>query len=361
MNKAWILSAKFAPGHFSHMIAYYELFRAVGYEPLLYLTEEYRPFCEEVPDCRCAFLPEKPSDLPDVILLYNLSSHDRKIIKRLRRENPYVRLFYVHHEPWMGLGSWLSDLFSGRESFIDSLKTWVRHILVRPIVKNCERVLCPSEKAYELYRARCMRLNPRVSVFPLVFTDEAGEILSAEEKKYFSFVATVQNAKNFTGYLNYIKHRAAVDPASRFMIATRTDISSYLDAALREMMASGRLVVTHGHPLSNEEINRAYAESKCLWMLYSRSTQSGALCKSFMFGTPVIASDIGSFREYVDGENGVVLQAGYSFADIDAAYERILGAERAYSESARQTFLREFLWTSQKELFSQLVSEKTQD
>jgi len=68
-------------------------------------------------------------------------------------------------------------------------------------------------------------------------------------------------------------------------------------------------------PVSNFEINQAYKRSFCVWNVYRRSIQSGALTKTFMFGTSVIASNIGSFPKFV--ENG---HTGYLISDDEDYY-----------------------------------------
>ncbi|WP_233185630.1 glycosyltransferase [Thermotoga sp. SG1] len=82
------------------------------------------------------------------------------------------------------------------------------------------------------------------------------------------------------------------------------------------------LRIAHGRPLPNSEINRAYKESFCIWNVYRRSTQSGVLPKAYMFGTPVIANDIGSFLEFVrPEETGKIISLS---VDLDEILKNVL-------------------------------------
>lgn len=291
----------------------------------------------------------------DMLLIYNMSTRDSKYISDLRQANPKLKVMFVYHEPWFGFKSWLKDLITKRESIIDSIKTFGRYYFVKPILKKSDLILLPSKKAEEYYQKICIRYNQNYTLFPLIFTDEA-ENFSTEKKEYFSFISTASNSKNFNKFIEYIKYRSKIDTETKFQIATRTDITTYLDDTLQVLIKSGRLIVNHGHALSNAEINHAYAISNCTWMLYNRSTQSGVLCKSFMFCSPVIASNIGSFREFVNDSNGIILSNGYSMSDIDGAYNKIIANLFEYSDGARNTFLDSFYWKKFINEFEKLIN-----
>ena len=355
MNKAVIMSAKYAPEHFSHMLAYYTLFEAIGCQPTMLLDDGYEDFKKDYTGYQYASFHEIRSVQADILLIYNMSTKDVKTIRNLKKHNPGMKVLFVYHEPWFGYAKWRDDLRCGRESWKDSVKTLGRYFFAKSLLKNTDTVLLPSGKAEEYYQKFCAKINGNYAVFPLVFTDEAKES-GCCEKKYFSFISTVQNSKNFTMFLDYVRYKSGKDASALFQIATRSDISAFLDKPLRELIGQKRLIVNHAHSLSNEEINRAYAVSNCTWMLYSRSTQSGALCKSFMFGAPVIASDTGSFREVVNADNGILLSGAYSLGEIDQAYESIKRDLPRLSRGARETFLRAFYCGAHVERFRELIN-----
>ena len=77
------------------------------------------------------------------------------------------------------------------------------------------------------------------------------------------------------------------------------------------MINKGIVKVKHGKPLTNAEINEGYLRSYAIWNNYSRSTQSGVLAKAMMFGTASLASNIGSFKEFIiNNYNGYILKKG---------------------------------------------------
>jgi len=71
------------------------------------------------------------------------------------------------------------------------------------------------------------------------------------------------------------------------------------------------------------------------------------LPKAFMFGTPVIASNLGSFPEFVrDGENGYLVD-DYSFESL---YRKLILVNEnigIMSQNCRNTFEKTFYWKAQ--------------
>ncbi len=358
MKKAFIMSAKYSPGHFSHMLAYYKLFEESNYQPYLFVDNQYNSFLINYNEFQSIVLDTYFDVIPDILLIYNLSSKDMKYVKQLKRKNAKLKVYFVYHEPWYGFKRWICDVIKHNESIVDSLKTLCKRcFFIGSVLKNADKVILSSNKAVDFYVKNCIKYNKNYALFPLVFIDESsGDNNSLiKDKKYFSFISTATAAKNFDVFIKYIKYKSRKDKDALFQIATRTDITSYIDSEIRSLIDSKRLIVNYGHSLSNAEINYAYAISCCTWMLYKRSTQSGVLCKAMMFGSPVIASDIGSFKEFVEGSNGIVLNENYSFQDIDKAYESIISELESFSQNARKTFLNKFLYVNQVERFRKLL------
>ena len=132
----------------------------------------------------------------------------------------------------------------------------------------------------------------------------------------------------------------------RFLIASRLPLPGTLlnDPTLRKNL--DRIEIRCGRPLGNDEINRCYLESFCVWNIYRRSTQSGVLPKAFMFGTPVIASRVGAFPEWVEeGVNGRFAEAR-DCEGILAALEDIRNNIEGYATRCRQTFIEKFFYRS---------------
>ena len=148
-KNVYIMSAKYAPGHFSHMLAYYKLFQETVYEPLLFIDPDYEPFHKEYPDFRVEYTTEKVK-APDMLFIYNLSPDDSRIVRSFRKANPAMKVIFVYHEPWYGMKGWLYDLLHENESLSGSIKTMGRYFFpenIRCGYEALSKILCPAPRA----------------------------------------------------------------------------------------------------------------------------------------------------------------------------------------------------------------------
>jgi glycosyltransferase involved in cell wall biosynthesis len=140
-------------------------------------------------------------------------------------------------------------------------------------------------------------------------------------------------------------------PQLRFLIATKSEFE--IPLALAE---SSRVVIQKGRPLSDEEINEYYATTFVVWNAYVRTTQSGVLAKSFMFGTPAIVLKKNLSEFTVDGQEVAAIDDNTSFEEIEKAVLRITENFDHYSLAARKRFEETFYYRQYNETFSKILS-----
>jgi glycosyltransferase involved in cell wall biosynthesis len=93
-------------------------------------------------------------------------------------------------------------------------------------------------------------------------------------------------------------------------------------------------------PLSDEELREAIDRGAAVVLPYRQATQSGVLSTALAAGRPVIATDVGSFPDYVDGTNGILVDPDDAPALADALW-RIRSDStlaRRLAEGARRTW-----------------------
>lgn len=337
-----ICSVHFGAGHTAHLQAYQKISEECGYETAIYLHKDYMKLFSDIQGRIFFTEDEVRAFKPDVVWIYNTGTEDIKLIK-LAKEL-HSRIVYVLHEPYMGFRELMKDGgYWYKELAASLLNTWICNrsdvvvLSSRCAANNCKKYMPGAYKKKRL--------------FPLIFPDN---YLDAE-KKYFSLIGGYADSHASDEFLNFVKESADRN-GIKFQIATRSEIREKLnDPVVKKMMDCGRLIVQQGRPLTESEMNSAYRTSIATWNAYKRSTQSGVLAHAFMQGSPVIASHVGSFDEYVvDGKTGAFIK-NYSYQEIFNAYKRIEGDIANISSNCRKAFLHRFYYKNQEEQFKKII------
>lgn len=355
MKRALIVSLNFSPGHLSHMIALAKLLEELRIEPNFLLEESYKEFIKSPLEYRIYYSKETAlTTFFDVAFIQNPSAKNHVFVSKLKRVQE-TKILYIYHEPKDRL---INTLKEGIKGFI---KAVAAHQFNKKVLILVDAVILPSEYGFRQYHQYDVKYNKNAWVVPLLFDDEAQKTLQLwSDRNYFSYIGTAARAHNFEAFIEYMKYHWKQKKTNlKFLLATKSDLTGLLSSQkwIGKMHKAGKLELFHGRPLSNEEINACYAKSLCNWNIYSRTTQSGVLPKAFMFGTPVVASPIGSFTEYVKaGMNGEFVHEVKDFNEIDEALERIRANFESYSKNARNTFLKTFYYRANISKLSDILS-----
>ena len=339
-----IASVHFGAGHTAHLQAYQKLSEECGYETALYLHRDYMKLFNSIQG-RLFFTEDEVITFnPDVVWIYNTGTENIKLIKLAKELCCHI--VYVLHEPYMGFKELMKDgSYWWKQGIACVLNDW--------ICMKSDRVVLSSKYAAKNCR-KYMRCAYRKHVmFPLIFEDEM--IKDTVNREYFTMASAYDDPKASDEFLNFVKESSDKNDI-KFRIATRTEISEKLnDPVVKKMIDSGRLVVQQGRPLTEDEMNIAYRTSFVTWNAYKRSTQSGVLAHSFMQGSPVIATHVGSFDEYVvDGKTGAFIK-DYTYQEIFNVCKRMEEDIETISSNCRKAFLHRFYYKNQKNRFRKIV------
>lgn len=354
MESILFISQQFAPGHLTHIRAFVTMCEKMGLVPSLYLDEGYRVLCSDIED-DCSIYYSRSEVLEaafrqqfNFAFIVNISKYDASLIRCIKSKCPNLRTLFWYHEPYAGLIKTLKMQFTGSlEGSIDCVKTLGRHYFVKQLLKETDLVVFPSSNAERVFSGSCDSKSVRVAQMPLAFNDcmaDCRDLHFEKDRPFFSYISTVQEKKGFKEFLEVVKYASEKNSTLKFLIATRSDIQSYIDDSLRSLIDGGVLVVKAGAPLTDREINEAYRSTSCLWLGYHESTQSGVLAHSFMLGTPVLATSLPAFTDYVDGQNGLVVSVG-ELKNLDLLYQSLISIQcrqESFSTAARLTFEKNF-------------------
>lgn len=362
MKKALVVSLKFSPAHVSHLRAYVMLMSGLGFNVTLLLDKKYRTFTEKEEffiGSNKIYFPEMPKENYDICLVYNSSVNNLIFTKLFKKKS---KLLFVHHEPWGGKEE-CPTLFD--INFKVAL-LFAKHVVNALTLRNVDKVLLPSNYAIERYYKNDIKYNGVYYYFPLIFDDEFSSTIDQlliNQKRFFSFIGTAVSHHGFQDYLDFIKniYKQGLDKkySLYFEIATRTDLTELIsnDETIKKMIRDNSLTITHGRPLSNEEINLAYKRSFCVWLGYDYVTQSGVLPKAYMFGTPVLATKIGSFPEFlVDGKEGYFIDNKKDIIILGKLLD-IKEHLADFSKNSREKFINTFYWNANINRMKNIIND----
>jgi glycosyltransferase involved in cell wall biosynthesis len=350
-----IVSLRFSPAHVSHLMAYGKMLAEAGCAVQYLLDEPYLSFADfsaVAPAISVKQYRKEPGRFAfDAALFYNASLENAIVARQMRQHG--IEVLYVFHEP-------VPIRYRLAEGWKEILKLIVAKAASLAMLRQSSAVLVASQYARGLYDRYYARYNPNVFTLPLLFDDETGASTSGiDNRRYFSFIGLALKAHDFEGFIRFVKYAMRAGSTIPFAIATRTDLTSLLvtDKELARYAQQGMVRIQHGRMLSNDEINAFTAESFCIWNIYTCATQSGALVRSFMTGTPVLANTAGSFSEFVHpGCNGEIVADSHRYAAILQAAETIRNAVPLYSAGARKTFLDTFYYKANFKRFEIILA-----
>jgi hypothetical protein len=350
--KTLIISHRFNPGHLSHIAAFDSLMLDVGTDVFLRINRQF------------AFKPRKHISFLDllfckkfdiVIILFPsiLAFLEVLFLKFLTRSS----IVYIYHEPLGDFQSYKKAGFSSFKTIIIYLKGFVSFL----IAKLSDRLFFPSNNSYNQFLANSTGY-PAKNIFlvNLLFNDESeGE---SETKfigrEYISYIGTIAEDHAFDEFINFTIYALNHNwfKAYKFLIATKSHISTDQLQHLDKFIRSGRVHIKSGKPLTNNEINFFYRNSLVVWNAYRRSMQSGVLPKAYMFGSPVIISSA-NLSEFFDNYiHGIVLSDSYLPQEIKFAIDEIIKNFERYSANCRKKFLTTFYYRAHVKKISDIFS-----
>ncbi len=356
--RAYISSRRFHPGHFSHMHANYLMMLDLGFEPSLYINEGFNSMAGDLKRINRFSQLLSDKELKYLIVWFPSiqSLFDMLFVKLFRRDASIV---YFFHEPY---DSFLNYLKSGF-SFFKTIKVTLVSIFNFFLVLLSNKVLLPSDAALQKYEASYAWLyKPHIRI-PLLFTDElAGPIHEISLRPFISYIGTIAEDHAFDEFVSVVARAsdAALFPGLQFLIATRSVMPEWAIEKLAGAIASEKLVVRSGKPLTNAEINASYHSSVVVWNAYRRSMQSGVMPKAFMFGTPVLVSELNQSEFFINHECGELISQ-YNYENIVLAISKIIVNFSMYSKYSRGAFLRNYFYPAHSHEFLKFISPPKED
>ena len=342
--RSLIISLNFNPGHVSHMLASYKQCEDLGYESVYYVNKKFVPFLPQKNNLSLFGGDNCPK--ADLAIFLFPSEKNLPLIWKLKRKG--TKIVYIFHEPLAPLSVYKNAGFSAKYL----AKLWVIDHISALIVKWSDIVLIPSHKAVKYYEDNSLYKNKNYYYLPLMYSDEREQRHKQLLKKNFSYIGTVAADHSFQEFLEFVEWAVENNrlKAYNFLIATKSEF--VVPDSLKNHY---RVFIHKGQPMTDEEINRYYASSFAIWNAYARTTQSGVLAKSFMFGTPAKKKKKNMNEFTHDGANVVVIDNNQDKEQIVNALMRIADNIDSFSSECRKEFEKSFYYKVYNNLFRTIL------
>lgn len=347
-KNALIISLNFNPGHVSHLVASYKQCENLGYNSILYINQQFDAFIPS--NLECVFSYEKLPEKIDLAFFLFPSEKNISTIFKLKVRY-HTTIAYIFHEPSEKYNVYLKSGFNSLRLF----RFFLIDIISSITVKLSDVILLPSKKALSLYDKNKFYRNINRYYLPLLYDDELNKEINLCDKEYFSYIGTIASDHSFGEFLNFVKACITKHdlPGLNFLIATKSPLP--MTPEIIELVDSGRLNIVQGKPLSNQEINFYYSKSIVVWNAYIRTTQSGVLAKSFMFGTPVIILESNISEFVTPKENVVTIVDNRSYREIYDALQELRNNLKHYSQKSRNSFFQNFYYKNYNERMNEIL------
>lgn len=330
---ALIISLNFNPGHVSHMVASYKQCEELGYKSIYYVDPAFFPFLPKGSNIQ--FVSEGISCKIDLAIFLFPSQKNLPLIWKLKHQG--TKVIYIFHEPLAPMSVYRKAGFSYKYL----LRLWLINRISALIVKYSDIILLPSRKSVNLYVRNHSYKNNNYYYLPLMYEDERTIEFINLKRQFFSYIGTIAADHSFNEYLDFVCWTIKNDelPEFNFLIATKSRFE--IPELLRN---SSRIVIKQGKAMTDEEINMCYASSIVVWNAYVRTTQSGVLAKSFMFGTPalVMRTNLNEFMH--ENANVVAIDENTDKSQIKRAIQKIYKNFENFSTESRIEFEKSFYY-----------------
>lgn len=332
----YVGSLKYSPIYKSHCCAFGKECEKQGYSVKYLLTHEYEWMLPEEIKQKTVFIGNSV-DIPSMMKDALNFEHKEKIRRIFSEDRPT----YVYMHNYHPLNYYIAKLckeYGGcfiqhvHEPYVANKKAhgglhqywlYLFEHFQKKLLEKTDIAIVSSNLASSLFDRRYPDFSGKKKVIPLMYEDLGGSFENVQEREYVTFVGPPVPAKGPETFLEMVDYSGKNGLDFVFLLISNSKVNGkYYDKS--------NLKIFYEERITDKEFGNLIQKSLATITPYKRETQSSVILVSYMYGTPVVSSDVGGLSEFVaHKETGYLLDQN---AKIEEWVKGIRYVQRNFSK-----------------------------
>lgn len=179
---------------------------------------------------------------------------------------------------------------------------YLNEYLEKKLLENTDIAIVSSKEALRLFNLHITNFKGKLFQVPLIYENLIKTTNGFGDCKYITFIGPPVPAKGPDIFLKIIKLAFSKDLSLKFLLISREKITD-------EKFNCSNLDIYYKNRISDKELGSLLNKSLVTLTPYKRETQSSVVLVSFMYGVPIVSSNVGGLMESIKHrKNGYIVK-----------------------------------------------------
>ncbi|MEM3674485.1 MAG: glycosyltransferase family 4 protein [Candidatus Methanomethyliaceae archaeon] len=280
-------------------------------------------------------------DMPTHFYLHNYHLLNHYIAKLCKKHG--CKFIYHVHEPYTKEKS--------AHGGLQRYWLYLYEFMERRLLRNTDIAVVSSSEGSRLFDHAYPWFKGKKIKVPLMYEDLGGSAPPLNRRQYITFVGPPVPAKGPDILLRIVDYANRHNLGWSFLLISRERIRD------RRFLVKNNLCIFYKERISDEEFGDLIRRSFVVLTPYRRETQSSVILVSYMYGTPVVSSNVGGLSEFVIcGKTGYLVHIDAPVEEWIKAIEHIKQNFSEMTKICRNYFLENFAGKNWKKYLDELLN-----